>query len=245
LPQGSDFPAWSPMTTIAPPRRWYAGKKHMTRCNQIASSMTTGVNAGTIALNRDAYAFGMWVCPDGPTPGAQIALSDIFINLDIEFCDLAPIAIYDATGGSSFSSSVSSLNSNRYDGPVRTQLSSHLESKHGIDVSTPVKAYHGHKKAISDHIKKLDTDNKVKAQYDLERDSNPFRHDVKLISVEGKGDVDHDLDYEKFKAWKLSRFYNDKGDKINEKFDADYDDVPDYVSDTFKVVPKKSNSSKN
>jgi len=104
LPDASDFPAWTPEWTIAPPVRWFRNKKFDIRGNDLNQLNGTGSSSGNVALSKMVYAFGLWMMVDGLAPGAELPISDIFVDLDIELCDIAPLMIYDATGGSTFSS---------------------------------------------------------------------------------------------------------------------------------------------
>jgi len=47
------------------------------------------------ALDRQSYAFGMLFNVDGPTPASNLLVSDIFMNIDMDLCDMSAIQNYD------------------------------------------------------------------------------------------------------------------------------------------------------
>lgn len=98
LPNSGDFPAWTPEYRIRPPKRFYAGKKFKVRAGEFDSFMPAGTSAGNIALNWQNYAFAMYLTIDGVAPVPALPISDIYISLSLELCDMAPQQLFDAIG---------------------------------------------------------------------------------------------------------------------------------------------------
>jgi len=98
LPDSGDFPAWTPEFRIRPPKRFYAGKKYKVRAGEFDSFMPAGTNAGNVALNWANYAFAMYLTIDGVAPVPALPIADIYINLSMELCDMAPQQLFDAIG---------------------------------------------------------------------------------------------------------------------------------------------------
>lgn len=100
LPESRSFTSWQPTEIIAPPKRWYVGKKFRLR----SADFDEAIQAANMTTNRDCYAFGLWFLVGSVIPSATYNVADVFVNLDIELCDMAPPMILDGTGGASFSS---------------------------------------------------------------------------------------------------------------------------------------------
>jgi len=50
---------------------------------------------------------------DGTLPAEDMPMSDIFMNLELDLCDLAPIQILDSSGGTSFSTTSDTITSSK------------------------------------------------------------------------------------------------------------------------------------
>lgn len=101
MPGAKSCPAWKPRCVLRPPKRWYAGKKYAIRTYALDEAIATDAQDAT-AENKQAIPFGLWVFVDGPTPTATTTICDVFINLHMEFCELAPTQLFDTTGGATF-----------------------------------------------------------------------------------------------------------------------------------------------
>jgi len=97
LPTSKNFPAWEPTYTISPPPRMYRGqKKKIVSLDNDAKISFSEVHAGT---NNNFYAFGMWIYIDhGDVVGGVTAVADVFMNIDIDFCDMVSLQRFDASG---------------------------------------------------------------------------------------------------------------------------------------------------
>jgi len=98
LPDSGDFPAWTPEFRIRPPKRFYSGKKYKVRAGEFDSFMPAGTSPGNVALNWANYAFAMYLTIDGVAPVPLMPMSDIYIHLSMELCDMAPQQLFDAIG---------------------------------------------------------------------------------------------------------------------------------------------------
>jgi len=114
LTPSKSVPAWVADFTIAPPKKFYYNKLLQLRGTDLTTGITTS-SLSYVAVNRQNYAFGMLLVVDGPTPGANTLVSDIFMNVDINLCDLTAPQVYDIVGGSTFSNSSTSSESKMSD----------------------------------------------------------------------------------------------------------------------------------
>jgi len=97
LPTAKSEPSWKPLIRFAPPRRWYAGKKFTNRNYLFNDPMVTSTN-DTVAQNKQACPFAAWMTIKAPVPVADTVVADVFINIDIDFCDLAPQQTFNNIG---------------------------------------------------------------------------------------------------------------------------------------------------
>jgi len=101
LPTSKSFPTWVASMTIAPPASWYRGKKKKLMGLDIDSALTfTEAHAGT---NNDTVAFGMWLYIDhGSVVSNPNDAADVFMNIDIDFCDMVMQQNFDSSGSNSY-----------------------------------------------------------------------------------------------------------------------------------------------
>lgn len=100
MPDSGSFPAWIPMKILSPPPKYYKGRKLWCRSRDFDQLLL----ASSIDTNRLAYPFGLWMSLDYSPTGSAFNIADVFINIDIDFCEMVPTMIKDATGGATFSS---------------------------------------------------------------------------------------------------------------------------------------------
>jgi len=153
-PISKSFPAWVPEHSIAPPSTWFK-KLYNVRCNEINQPMNVS-NTANVDMARTAYAFGLWMGIAGAIPTSDLIVSDVYIEYDIDLCQMAPYASFDATGGTTLSTSVGASQSPNYDlfsssasssdcgldekekTRVIRKLFPYLDEKHQNELSRPV-----------------------------------------------------------------------------------------------------------
>jgi len=201
LPDAVDFPAWMPNKVIGPPRRFYNNKKFTVRSDEINNYMLTGTSPGQVALNRECYAFGMWLVVDGPTPspGTSTPVSKIFMELEIDLCDMAPQMIYDATGGTSLSSTVAHVVSRPKPKEMKGVRSSADKKEKSNDLPSTI----DYKTSFEDYLKwkKFHLDNIKLENLNLEN----LTMDDKWISLQQDDDVKSDIVSKKSSSLKSTK----------------------------------------
>jgi hypothetical protein len=102
FPLSKSEPCWQPVIRMAPPQKWYKNRKYTVRSYCFNELIVTDTN-DTVAQNKQSIPFGLFLKLVGPTPVISFSAFDIFINLDVEFCDLAPSMTFDIIGGTAYS----------------------------------------------------------------------------------------------------------------------------------------------
>jgi len=209
VPDSGDFPAWATTYTIRPKGKSHK-KSFQVRSDDYNEIMPTGT-VGIVALNRECYAFGMWLAVDGPAPGTgSTPISKVFMNINLDLCDMAPLMLYDATGGTTFSEAMKTRSSFKSDIKMHSASSmmssdvkqSDIDYKKYLDripheekivyhdsLNSTVK-YLETFKNLENRIKKLEIDQPIWADIDdPELDSPPKIIPKKSDSIKSKGSV--------------------------------------------------------
>lgn len=104
LPDSISFPTWEARQRLRPPQRWFKDVRYSLRTYGLNEAIITNDNKYT-AENKQSIPFGLWVSFNGTPPASgQPAqyMYDLFITVDMEFCELAPMQIYDNVGNTAF-----------------------------------------------------------------------------------------------------------------------------------------------
>jgi len=99
FPNSRSFPTWEPKVIIPIPKRFYAGKKYVSRATHFDAKTNTS-SGDNVATNKQEIAFGFFLNIAGAVPTSLTNMYDLFIRFDVEFCELAPIQLFDNTGSS-------------------------------------------------------------------------------------------------------------------------------------------------
>jgi len=101
VPESKSFPTWEPKVVVAPPKRWYAGRRYNVRTYEIVSAIVTN-NSNVAQENKACVPFGMWINIVGATPAATFVAYDVFVRFTVDFCEMAPIQTIDNIGQTGF-----------------------------------------------------------------------------------------------------------------------------------------------
>jgi len=110
FPNSRSFPTWEPKVVIPIPRRYYNSKKYVCRSSQLNSKIITS-SQSDVATNKQEIPFGFFINISGATPSSTLTMYDLFVSFDVEFCDLAPTQLFNATGGTASLSTTESSTS--------------------------------------------------------------------------------------------------------------------------------------
>jgi len=95
-------PLFVPKFTIGPPARFYKNKKFWLRGPDLEEIINVST-ASSQSLDRQSYAFGMILMVDGPTPTSNLNVADVFMNIDIDLCDLTTAQTLDLENSTALS----------------------------------------------------------------------------------------------------------------------------------------------
>jgi len=94
------FPTWKPKMVCAPPPKFYRGRSFEVR----SYAFNQAFDFTQSAENKQATPFVMYVRINGSTPLADLVAYDVFVNLDMDFCELMPSQQFDNQGAATFDS---------------------------------------------------------------------------------------------------------------------------------------------